>query len=913
MANDYGIAARLGKQAGSNLFFSFSQFGLATGESATFSGPASVRNILARVTGGSASSIDGTLRSTIPNANLFLMNPTGVMFGPNAKLDISGSFVVGTADYTRFSDGMQLNTRTGNDAPLPLSSAPVTAFGFLSVTPAAVSLDHSQLSVQTATGLHIIAGDIALTGASVQAPSGALTVFSAASQGEVPFDLASPGTGYTKAKFGTLGMISLTQQAVLAIDGAGGGIIVIRGGKLAVHDSKIRSANSDLTPGGKVIVSANGELDIRAGGEISSSNISYDNGVIFLKHGKSGSVTVNAQAITIAGESPRDADSVSGIFSVIDNPFWGSTGSAGDVTVTATGKLSLLEGGLISASHGFGSGNAGNVTVTAHTITIAGTTLLDDPSGILASVRYGKGSAGDVTVTATGNLSIKNGGLISSSTEFGTGDGGRVTVNAQAITISGATYFYGYPSGIFGSASYAKGSAGDVAVTATGKLDIRDGGLISSSTTHSGNAGSVTVNAQVLAISGVNGNLDVERYTRTFQSGILASTDRGGKSGGNVHVKVRDDLNIWGGGQISASTIIDGGNAGSVTVNARAITISGATPGFIFPSGIFASVVSGKESAGDVTVTGSGPLKLQGGGQISASTTNFGNAGFLDGDLIPASTTNSGNAGSVTVNTMSIFLDGAGTPLQTGILATASGAVTTGSAGGIAVTGRTLRMTNSAQISAINEGSGTSGNVSVGASDSVVLDKGSQITAAAARGNAGVITIETGSTLSLSGTSEITASAPHGLGGNVQILVPDVIDLRDSSITATAGRKGGNISIDPHFMIVDHSTISARSLGGGQDGGLTIRSDYFFSNESHIFATGPLQIQSIDPNLASGLTGFQTVPLDVSTQLREQCARRLGQDFSSFLLLGPEGVEPVPDEPLGAPAVSPDKRKQKAN
>ncbi|HYZ31313.1 MAG TPA: filamentous hemagglutinin N-terminal domain-containing protein, partial [Crenalkalicoccus sp.] len=101
----YAIGAGLGRQVGGNLFHSFARFGLATGESATFSGPASVTNIVGRVTGGQASGIDGTLRSTIAGANLVLVNPAGIVFGPNARLDVSGSFHASSADLVRLQDG----------------------------------------------------------------------------------------------------------------------------------------------------------------------------------------------------------------------------------------------------------------------------------------------------------------------------------------------------------------------------------------------------------------------------------------------------------------------------------------------------------------------------------------------------------------------------------------------------------------------------------------------------------------------------------------------------------------------------------------------------------------------------------------------------------------------------------------
>src|SRR6266700_6464097 len=91
------IPANFGRQKGGNLFESFSQFNLNSSQSATFCGPPTVQNILARVTSGSPSSIDGTINSSIDGANLFFLNPAGVMFGQHAQINVSGSFAVSTA------------------------------------------------------------------------------------------------------------------------------------------------------------------------------------------------------------------------------------------------------------------------------------------------------------------------------------------------------------------------------------------------------------------------------------------------------------------------------------------------------------------------------------------------------------------------------------------------------------------------------------------------------------------------------------------------------------------------------------------------------------------------------------------------------------------------------------------------
>jgi len=100
---NYAITANLGKQVGGNLFHSFGQFGLSTGESAAFSGPATVNNVISRVTGGNPSPLNGRIQSNIAAANLYLINPNGIVFGPNATVNVSGGFHASTADYLKGS------------------------------------------------------------------------------------------------------------------------------------------------------------------------------------------------------------------------------------------------------------------------------------------------------------------------------------------------------------------------------------------------------------------------------------------------------------------------------------------------------------------------------------------------------------------------------------------------------------------------------------------------------------------------------------------------------------------------------------------------------------------------------------------------------------------------------------------
>ena len=168
---DFRIRAEDGRRAGGNLFHSFSRFGLERGERATFSGPGAIRNVIGRVTGGEASSIDGTLASTIPGADLWLLNPSGILFGPNARLDVQGSFHASTADELRFADGAVFSALDPQGSVL--SVADPQAFGFLGGEPGRIAVDRSVLEVPEREALSLVGGDITVTAGGTVRPAGA--------------------------------------------------------------------------------------------------------------------------------------------------------------------------------------------------------------------------------------------------------------------------------------------------------------------------------------------------------------------------------------------------------------------------------------------------------------------------------------------------------------------------------------------------------------------------------------------------------------------------------------------------------------------------------------------------------------------------------------------------------------------
>jgi filamentous hemagglutinin family protein len=486
---NFTITAGMGRQVGANLFQSFSDFNLTSSESATFTGPANIQNILARVTGGNASSIDGTINSTIMGANLFLLNPAGVMFGANAQVNVTGAFVVSTANEVKLSDGTffyaDVNHATSDQG---LTSAPVSAFGFLTPTPQPISFAGSQIT--NAAGIHVIGGDITLDqgvptggagqGTNLTAPSGNLTLFSAACAGEVPFSLSSPGTAFASATNGSFGHITIQNQSGLDISGAGGGSVVIRGGQLTVDHSSVTSYNDGGVAGGNISIQAD-NLTVGNGGAVSTDAEPGSTA-------DAGSVTANvAGDVTLSSDSQIAANTETGA-------------NAGVVSLTAGGNVTLEDGSNIVAGTD-GSGNGGTVSVRAASLDLGA-----GESGF-STLSLGAGNSGTIDVEVTGSINMTDDALISADTYLG-GAGGNITVKALQLNMAGT-------SEISADAVSGSGNGGNVSIE-TGSLSIQGTGSlipafgkfllgltgITAQSFYLGNAGSVTIATGDLSLNG---------------------------------------------------------------------------------------------------------------------------------------------------------------------------------------------------------------------------------------------------------------------------------------------------------------------------------------------------------------------------------------------------------------------------
>jgi len=853
---NFAIGAGLGQQRGANLFHSFATFNLVNGEAATFSGPGSVANIIARVTGG-ASSIDGTIASSIPRSNLFFLNPAGVMFGQNAHINVPGAFHAATADYLRFADGATFGVTTPNGSSF--TTAAPQAFGFMGSNPASVAVNGTAFAPSAGQQLSLIgsAGGVSLNGATITALPGTVHIASVAGRGEIGVD-PTDAASLTATSFGP---VSLSNATLVRANNSGTGApgtIEIRGGQIA------------MTGGSEVISSTRGA---GAGPDIN---------VI-----ASGSLTI---------DGTQRADINTGIGSFV-RP--GATGRGGAVNVQVRNALTLVGGGLI-ASETAAAGNGGPISINAGTLTAdAATTPLfggvfsavDGSSAIFAlnglSFQFGvgTGNAGDVTVQA--NQMTLTGTASLASYTFGRGNGGKVSAIGGNILIDSST-----APGVFtgvNSLSFSNGNAGPLNVQGN-QITITGDGQITSQAFARGNTGDVTVSANSILIDGSN----AAALVPAGPTGISTQSNLGATgTAGTVNVQA-SQITLRAGGEIDSitSTGTKGGKAGTVAVNAGSVSIDG--NGSSFLAGIFSIVgPQAREAAGSV--------------QVTANDITMANTGQIE-----SNTSGNTNAGQVTVNAGALSIQGNDTKILTGIATNAIAGA--GNAGEVTVNADSVSLSSGAQIASNTFSSGNGGNVTVSVSGGVLvqgingLGSPTAISAKATQsGSAGTVTLFADNLTLLDG-GIISTQAAQGGGGNITIHVSDLLHLERGQITTsvTGGiGNGGNILIDPQFTVLNPGTIRAQAaLGHG--GTITIDPNgglFFASPDSLISASagnpandGTVLIEAPSTDVTASiaeLSGKIAPPPQIA---KASCTGAAAVEKSSSLTLGGRGGLPESGE-----------------
>lgn len=865
---------------GSNLFHSFQEFNVGEGRSVYFANPVGIENIISRVTGRNRSQLLGTL-GVLGKANLFLINPNGIIFGANAKLDVGGSFVASTASSLVFADGTKFSVINSQAPPLLTLKVPI-GLEFENI-PGAISLQSARLVMQPDKTLALVGGNVSLDNSTILAPGGRVELGGLAQKGTVTLNqngsLSFP-VDVVRAD------VSLTQGSQVNVRAGKAGSIAI-----ATHNLNIAQGST-----------------IRAG--IASSQGAVDS--------KAGDIEINA----------TDAVTLTGTGSFISNAVLpNARGKGGNVNLTA--RSLAVTGGFQIFAGTYGNGDVGDVNIN-----VSDTVLFDgigtngiNTGGYSSIADSGTGRGGNLNITAK-SLAVTNGAILEAST-VGRGDAGSVNVNVSdtALFDGEAADFKQVSTFTFNSGAYSRvdpravGNAGSVNVSAR-TLKVSNGAVLTTSTDGKGNAGNVIINARDVVLDGEGRFNDTPGFGFFQSSGAFSSVKRKGDGiGGNIVVNA-NTLSLSNGAVIVTSTR-GRGDAGDILINrANSVTVAGVA-GDGYSSGLYSNTEPiGIGQGGEITVNAA-TLRVVDGGVINALTANAGRGGSIvinaqtleatNGGQIVTSTRSSGNAGNIKLN-VSDSINLAGSDLSYGdrVLAVNQIGLDTftnqGAASGVLA---------STDVNATGNG----GNVFLLSKQVNLRDRGVITVSSQGSGVAGNIEISAG-TIHLQNQGAITGETKSANGGNVFLQVQDLLLMSQNSlISTTAGTgqapgNGGNIKIDARngFIIAvpqENNDIIANAFAG-QGGLVEINAQRVFGLESREQLTqqsditafsqtnpqlnGAIEINTLGIDPTQGLVNLPSEP--GSVEISEGCqVRSANSKRVRFINQGRGGIPSRPEEP----------------
>jgi filamentous hemagglutinin family protein len=662
-----------GATRGANLFQSFQEFNVGEGRGAYFANPAGIENILTRVTGGNASNILGRL-GVLGGANLFLLNPNGIVFGQNASLDIQGSFLATTAERIQLGDSGYFSTAEPQKSSLLSVSPGALFFSQVANQPTSI-INRGNLS----TGKHLTlsAGNLDLQG---QLLSGGDLTLQAQDSVKVRDTVAAPFLAHSRGNLTIVGNGGIDILALLHPTQtpfvSGGNLSLISDGMISgdAHFSSGGSFSIKSVSGGLAnfvsyydpIISSNGDVDVAAdytGASLlveSKGNIRFGGDINITGPDTSGlpagpdTATLNTSTALIM-RSGQSALAYGGVNSgVVPN----ASNQPVPAGITLGGNVALQPfngaGGIVSLTAASGNVSTqlistnGQQTFNFNNDANGGAISLTAPNGSITTSdllsysfsRSGNaGNGGAITLTA-GNGSITTSNLYSSSWSFpgNAGNGGAIRLSAANGSITA--------SHLDSSSYFDSGNAGNggaIRLSAANDINIT-GGLASYSISGSSNGG----NGGAIRLSAANGNITT-RYLYSYSSSKSGNAGQGGAirlsaangsittrylysssesfdgnggNGGAIRLSAANDINITD-YLYSGSESFDG-NAGQ----GGAIRLSAAN-GSITAGNLYSSSSSQSGNAGQ-------------GGAIRLSAANDIN---ITGDLYSYSSSQSGNAG----------------------------------------------------------------------------------------------------------------------------------------------------------------------------------------------------------------------------------------------------------------------------
>ena len=619
-----------GTRTGNNLFHSFSQFSIPTGGSAFFNNPVDIQNIFSRVTGNTQSSINGLIQAN-GAANLFLMNPNGIVFGPNATLNIGGSFIGTTANSIKFADGVQFSAGDLTPNPLLTVSLPIglqmgsnsgaisiqgTGHNLISpvkINPSInVGLIPVGFSVQPAKTLALLGNNINLKGGVLTALGGRIELGSVRSPEIVDLNQINSQWNFGYSKIQEFGDINLNQRSIVNVSGAGNNAIQLQGKTVSILDSS----------------------------------------ALFIENqGSASSVGIHIRATDAVNIETLGPNSFlrSGLYSDTKG-----TGRGGDIEIE-TNRLNFKAGAIFARTYSKADG--GNLNIKA-----AQVELVSDRENIIATRTLNSGRGGDISIN-TQTLRIQGPGGINTTVNRANGAGGNLNINAtQSIELVGP------PDGIIASMVISastvggEGNAGNLIIN-TAQLTLKNGAQISSSAYDLGNGGAIYLNAsKSIEITGTRRDQTGMFRSSVFSAGILIPplqrlpfglSDTITGAAGNVTINT-PYLNINNGAEVSVGHQSIG-KAGNLFINTNQLTLSN-------QGRITASTASG--NGGVITINTAELLKMRYSSFISSNSIGKGDGGNIsihspiivgleNSDIIANAF--AGNGGKISITTQGIL------------------------------------------------------------------------------------------------------------------------------------------------------------------------------------------------------------------------------------------------------------------
>ncbi|MEH2236703.1 two-partner secretion domain-containing protein [Nostoc sp.] len=813
-----------GATRGANLFHSFQEFNVGELQRVYFANPTGISNILTRVTGSNISNILGTL-GVNGSANLFFLNPNGILFGNNARLDVAGSFVASTANSFVFGNGLEFSA-TNPQTPSPLLTVNPSALLFNqiaaapiqnnSVAPAGLDpsgFDTFGLRVPDGQSLLLVGGDISMDGGRLNAFGGRVELGGLAAGGTVGLNMDANNLSLSFPEGVERTDVSVTNAARLDVAAGDGGNIAIYGRNLNIAGGS--EFVGGIRPSLGSVDSQAGDITLNLTGaiKVDASSI-WDS--VYNADGNSGTIRINAESVFLSNGSYLE----SGTF---------GKGNGGTIFVQASGPVSLVNSHIDSTVETGAVGAGGDINITAGSLSLTnGAQLLTFVQGTSDPLAAGRGDAGNVNIDVRDAVTIdgvNNGGVSGVYTDVGNGaigNAGDINITAGSLSLTNGAQL--------NASIYGRGNAGSVFVQASDSVSLANSNILSS------------VGSEA---EGLGGDINIKAKTLSLTYGELIASTLGRGNAGNTFVQASDSVSlinstiassvqneaVGNGGDINitagALSLSDGaglfastygrGNAGNVFVQASG-RVSLANNSFI-GSNVAKEVLS--SNGGDINIT-AGSLSLTNGAFLSANTSGQGNGGSIFVQALDSvSLTNSdisngvdsgavGNGGNITIKAKTFSLTN-GAILYTGILGK-------GNAGSVFVQASGRVSLSGSFISSNVSGVGTGGDINITADSLSLTDGADLVTATSGRGNAGNVTIKADGAVSFDGARVIDGfpRASGAYSGVIAVATPGSVGIGN----------GGDINITTgSFSLTNGAELSTFTGGQGNAGNVTIKAD----------------------------------------------------------------------------------------